>query len=219
MLKLYDYYRSSAAYRVRIALNLKGCEYEKQTVHLLKDGGQQHSEEYKRVNPLALVPSLQDGDFIISESLAIIEYLNEKYPTPPLLPKNAADKARVRALALMIIADTHPLCNLRVNNYLMEKFNITDAQKKEWLQHWIHTGLSAFEAQLKANQFSGKFCFGDTPTLADVCLVPQLYSAKRFECDLSSYPTLTRINENCAMLDAFAEAYPVEPANSLRSTT
>lgn len=214
MLKLYDYYRSSAAYRVRIALNLKDCHYERHAIHLLKDGGQQFSEEYKRINPLSLVPSLQDGNFVVTESLAIIEYINEKYPTPPLLPDNIEDKARVRAFALTIVADTHPLCNLRVNNYLVNEFHISEDQKKQWIQHWITSGLTALEAQLTANKTAGKYCFGDTPTLADICLIPQLYSAKRFACDLSPYPTLTRVEKNCIELPAFIDAYPVEPLTS-----
>lgn len=211
MLKLYDYFRSSAAYRVRIALNLKGCEYERQSIHLLKDGGQQYSDEYRRINPLSLVPSIQDGKFILSESLAIIEYLDEKYPTPPLLPQNIEDKARARAFALMIIADTHPLCNLRVGNFLVNEFHLSDEQKMQWIQHWITTGLTALEQLLTINKCAGNFCFGDQPTLADICLIPQLFSAKRFECDLAAFPTLTSIEKNCAQLPAFINAYPVEP--------
>ncbi len=214
MLKLYDYWRSSAAYRVRLALNIKGCEYERRAIHLLKDGGQQFSDEYKRINPLSLVPSLQDDNYIISESLAIIEYLDEKYPTPPLLPSNMEDRARVRAFALTIVADTHPLCNLRVNNYLVNEFQISEEQKKQWIQHWITTGLTALEAQLATNKTAGKYCFGDTLSLADICLIPQLYSAKRFECDLSRFPALTQIENNCAKLPAFVDAYPVEPVTA-----
>jgi len=214
MLTLYDYYRSSAAYRVRIALNLKKCSYDKVEVHLLKDGGQQHTASYKQINPLSLVPTLQDGDTTITESLAIIEYLDEKFPKPSLLPSNIIDKALVRAFALTIVADTHPLCNLRVNNYLAEQFHITEAQKKQWIQHWITVGLTALESQLSTQQSNGKFCFGDAPTLADVCLIPQLYSAKRFECDLTPFKTLTTIGEHCNQLSAFADAYPVEPVTS-----
>jgi maleylpyruvate isomerase len=211
MLTLYDYYRSSAAYRVRIALNIKGCEYDVNSIHLLKNGGEQFSSDYKRINPLSLVPSLQDDKLILTESLAIIEYLDEKFPAPPLLPKNIEDKARVRAFALTIAADTHPLCNLRVNNYLMKEFHITEDQRKQWIQHWINIGLTALETQLTNNHFTGKYCFGNTPTLADICLIPQLFSAQRFECDLSRFPTLMRINDNCNEIDAFSNAYPVEP--------
>jgi len=214
MLTLYDYYRSSAAYRVRIALNLKKCEYEKHTIHLLKDGGQQHSTDYKKVNPLGLVPALKDGDFTIGESLAIIEYLNDKFPTPPLLPNSIEDKARIRSLSLIIVADTHPLCNLRVNNFLASQYGVTEDQKKEWIQHWIHAGLTAFQEQLEMYQFSGAYCFGDSPTLADICLIPQLFSAKRFGCDLSRYSLLMCINDNCAALSAFADAYPIEPVTA-----
>jgi maleylacetoacetate isomerase len=211
MLKLYDYYRSSAAYRVRIALNLKGLQYERHAIHLLKEGGQQFSDAYKQINPLSLVPSLQDENFVVSESLAIIEYINEKYPTPPLLPENIKNRALVRAFALTIVADTHPLCNLRVNNYLASEFKITDEQKKQWIQHWIMVGLTALETQLTINKTSGNCCFGNAPTLADICLIPQLYSAKRFECDLTRFPALQRIGDYCNDLTAFSDAYPVEP--------
>lgn len=212
MLKLYDYYRSSAAYRVRIALNLKQCEYQSHPIHLLNNGGEQYSAEYKRINPLSLVPSLQDGDLIINESIAIIEYLDEKFPSPPLLPNDMTEKARIRAFALTIVADTHPLCNLRVGKYLTDEFNATDVQRKQWIQHWIHLGFSALETQLTEQQLATtKFCFGNTPSLADVCLVPQFFSAQRFECDLTRFPTLKRIVDNCNELSAFANAYPVEP--------
>lgn len=211
MLTLYDYYRSSAAYRVRIALNLKQCDYQLHSIHLLKNGGEQFSDEYKRINPLSLVPSLQDGDFIVSESLAIIEYLDEKFPMPPLLPHDLHEKAKVRAFALTIAADTHPLCNLRVGNYLTNQFHLSEAQHKQWVQHWINTGLTALEMQLSLSQHASPFCFGDSPTLADVCLVPQLYSAQRFECDLTPFPILRGITDHCNKLAAFADAYPVEP--------
>lgn len=212
MLKLYDYFRSSASYRVRIALHLKNLSYDKIPINLIKDGGEQHSTDFKNINPQQLVPVLVNDETRINQSLAIIEYLEELHPEPPLLPQDPAAKAFVRSLALMISSDIHPLNNLRVINYLTQHFAMTSEQKNAWYQHWIHVGLLALETKLKASSYPNAFCFGDTPTLADICLIPQLYNARRFACDLSKYPSLCRIEENCLQLDAFAKAAPIEQA-------
>jgi len=211
MLTLYDYYRSSASFRVRIALNLKGLQYDVEPIHLLNNGGEQHSHEYRAINPQAFVPTLQDGNRILTQSLAIIEYLDEKYPTPPLLPKDIYFKALARSYALIIAADIHPLNNLRVSHYLKTEYNITDQQKMRWYKHWIESGLTALEAQLQKHKLSGDFCLGDQPSIADVCLVPQLYNARRFECDLDAFPMLVHIDSNCQQHTAFMEAWPTEP--------
>ncbi len=210
MLKLYHYYRSSASFRVRIALNLKQLNYTDVPVHLVKQGGEQFSADYQAINPQSLVPALEDGNKIITQSLAIIEYLDELHPVPKLLPDDSYQKALVRSFALAIAADTHPLNNLRVLKYLTDELKITEEQKNQWYQHWIATGLTALEKKLLAANQVGKFCFGDTPTLADIFLVPQLYNARRFACDLSHYPTLVRIDAHCQQQMAFKEARPQE---------
>jgi len=207
-MQLYSYFRSSAAYRVRIALNLKGIPYEYLGVHLLKDGGQQLSDSYRALNPAALVPTLIDGDTIIGQSLAIIEYLDETHPQPALLPADPAGRARVRAIALAIACDTHPLNNLRVLKYLKRTLQVSDDAKNDWYRHWVHLGLSAVESMLANSPATGRFCHGDTPTLADLCLVPQVYNARRFDCDLSAMPTLLRIDAACRELQAFDLAEP-----------
>lgn len=212
MLKLYDYFRSSACFRVRIALNLKGLNYQIIPIHLINHGGEQHSDNYQKINPQNLVPALQDDDKIFSQSLAIIEYLDEVHPTPAFLPENAYEKALVRGIALAIAADIHPLNNLRVLKYLTDELAITEEQKSQWYHHWIHKGLNALEQRLVALQRSGDFCFGHQPTLADICLIPQLYNAKRFACDLSPYPTLVRIDNHCRNHPAFIKAWPTELA-------
>lgn len=209
MLKLYDYFRSSACFRVRIALQLKKIPYETIPIHLVNNGGEQHSVEYRAVNPQALVPAFQDDDKVITQSLAIIEYLDEKYPQSPLLPSDLYQKARVRGFALSIATDIHPLNNLRVLKYLTGDFNLSEAQKLQWYQHWIAKGLSALEIQLQQNK-QQSFCFAETPTLADVCLIPQLYNAERFQCDVKPYPTLMRIYAHCKTLPAFLDAWPAE---------
>ncbi|WP_313086770.1 maleylacetoacetate isomerase [Pseudomonas sp.] len=209
-LKLYGYWRSSAAYRVRIALNLKGLAFENLPVHLVKDGGQQHSADYKALNPQELVPLLVDGDERISQSLAILEYLEEVFPLPALLPDDPADRARVRALAMHIACDLHPLNNLRVLQYLSGPLGIADAAKQQWVQHWIHTGLTSVEQGLAA--FDGKLSLGKRPGYLEACLVPQVYNARRFACDLSVYPRILQMTEQCASLDAFIQAAPeVQP--------
>ncbi|GAB3548827.1 maleylacetoacetate isomerase [Noviherbaspirillum agri] len=211
-MKLYSYFRSSASYRVRIALNLKGLPYETVPVHLLKDGGQQFSSEYKTLNPDALVPALVDDvegvAAVLTQSLAIIEYLEEAHPTPPLLPRGAVDRAYVRSIALSIACDIHPLNNLRVLRYLVRALRIDEDAKTAWYRHWCEQGLASLEAVLAKDRRVGIFCFGDSPTLADCCLIPQIANAQRFNCDLSAMPTLLRISDACLALDAFAKASP-----------
>jgi len=204
-MKLYDYWRSSAAYRVRIALNLKGLAYEHISVHLVKDGGQQHSDDYKAINPQGLVPSLvtDEGD-IIPQSLAILEYLEETNPTPALLPVAPLDRAYVRGLADMIACDVHPVNNLRILQYMVTELKVEDEAKMQWYRHWIYKGFDALEERLGEDLY----CYGDTPTLADICLIPQVYNAHRFNCDMSPYPKISRINDACLKLDAFQKAIP-----------
>ncbi|HLU78670.1 MAG TPA: maleylacetoacetate isomerase, partial [Burkholderiaceae bacterium] len=202
-MKLYSYFRSSAAYRVRIALNLKGLAYETVPVHLLKDGGQQYSADYKALNPTALVPTLVDGELAIGQSMAILEYLEETHPQPPLLPSDAAGRARVRAIAQTIACDIHPLNNLRVLKHLKHVVGVDEDTKNAWYRHWIDVGLSSIEAMLAGHPSTGRFCHGDHVTLADVLLVPQVFNARRFECDLSAMPTIHRIVDACSQLDAF----------------
>jgi maleylacetoacetate isomerase len=208
-MKLYDYFRSSAAYRVRIALNLKGLAPERAFVHLRK--GEQRAEEYLSLNPQGLVPSLvtDEGD-VLTQSIAILEWLDETHPKPPLLPADAAGRARVRSLALAIACDIHPLNNTRVQHYLTGTLGVTDAQKDGWTRYWIDTGFEAIEARLASDAATGRFCHGDAPTIADVCLVPQMTNARRVEFDFAPYPTLLRIEAACAALPAFAAAAPAK---------
>lgn len=207
-MKLYGYFRSSAAYRVRIALNLKGLDYETVPVHLMKEGGQQFTEAYKALNPTSLVPTLVDGDLAIGQSMAILEYLEETHPRPALLPADAAGRARVRAIAQTIACDIHPLNNLRVLKHLKRGMGVDEEAKNAWYRHWIDIGLSSIEAMLAGNPATGRYCHGDQITLADVLLVPQVFNARRFDCDLSAMPTVTRIVEACSELDAFVRAEP-----------
>jgi len=206
-MKLYDYFRSSAAYRVRIALNLKGLSPAREFVHLRK--GAQRGEDYLAVNPQGLVPTLvtDDGN-VLTQSLAIIEYLDETVPSPPLLPGSAWDRARVRSLALAVACDIHPIDNLRVLRYLLQTVGVEEAQKDAWYKYWIDVGLEALEIAVSRDSATGRFCHGDTPTLADVCLVPQLANARRVDMDLSPYPTLLRIDAECQRTPAFAAAAP-----------
>jgi maleylpyruvate isomerase len=217
-MKLYGYFRSSASYRVRIALNLKGLEAEQVSVHLVKNGGEQFSDSFRALNPDALVPALLDIDngeeVALSQSLAIIEYLEEKYPQPALLPNNLADRAYVRSLALSIACEIHPLNNLRVLKYLTGTLGMSDEQKTTWIQHWCESGLAALEQRLAADKRTGDFCFGNTPSLADCCLVPQIFNAQRFKCDLSGMPTLMHINQHCLSLAAFVKAMPMNQADA-----
>jgi len=206
-MKLYDYFRSSAAYRVRIALNLKGVTPERAFVHLRH--GAQRGDDYLALNPQGLVPSLVTGDGdVLTQSLAIIEWLDETHPKPPLLPSDAAGRARVRALALAIACDIHPLNNLRVLNYLTGTLGATDAQKNGWYRYWCDVGLEALETQLARETATGAFCHGGTPSLADICLVPQLANARRVDLDLAPYPTLLSIEAACMAVPAFAAAAP-----------
>ncbi|PXX96649.1 maleylacetoacetate isomerase [Halomonas sp. LBP4] len=207
MTTLYGYFRSSAAYRVRIALNLKGLEYDQALVNLVK--GEQSGDAFRALNPQGLVPllSIDDGTHL-TQSLAICEYLEERYPEPPLLPIDPAERARVRALAQLVACEIHPLNNLRVLKYLVHELKLDDDAKLAWYRHWITEGFGALEAMLSREAGSGDFCHGDAPTLADICLVPQVYNAERFECDLSAYPRIRRIVANCHAQEAFQQAAP-----------
>lgn len=214
-MKLYTYFRSSAAYRVRIALNLKGLDYESIPVHLVKNGGEQKSPEYLAKNPQGLVPLFEtDSAETISQSLAIIEYLEEIHPEPALLPSDALERARVRALALAVAADLHPLNNLRVLQRLSNELQVTDEQKSQWYQHWVKQGFTALEAMLTEANGTGDFCHGNQPSIADCCLIPQVYNAERFKCQMDDYPTIQRITENCLALDAFQKAVPENQADA-----
>lgn len=206
--QLYGYWRSSAAYRVRIALNLKGLEYEQVPVHLARDGGEQHRPQFHEISPQAQVPVLRHGARLIRQSLAIIEYLDELHPDPPLLPAVSRDRARVRALAMAVACDIHPLNNLRVVQYLERELGASPEQRTAWMQHWMALGLAGLEAQVADHPSTGDFCEGDTPTMADCCLVPQLYNARRYGLDLTPYPTLLRIDAACQTLAAFQDAAP-----------
>lgn len=208
-LTLYSYWRSTASYRVRIALNVKGLDYQLQPVHLVKDGGEQHKEDYTRLNPASLLPSLvdDDEDVILNQSLAICEYLDEKYPDlPKLLPAHALERARVRTLAYDIACETQPLGNLRVLNYLQSEYGVDQAGKATWARHWIDKAFSGIEKRLQST--AAEYCFGFDVTLADVCLVPQVYNANRFGVDMSRYPTIAKVNENLINLPAFTKAHP-----------
>jgi maleylacetoacetate isomerase len=206
-MKLYDYFRSSAAYRVRIALNLKGVAPERAFVHLRK--GDQRADEYLALNPQGLVPSLvTDDGTVLTQSIAILEWLDETFREPPILPRDAAGRARVRSLALAIACDIHPLNNLRVLSYLTGTLGATEAQKNGWYKYWIDVGFEALETRLARDGATGRFCHGDAPTIADICLVPQMANARRVEFDFAPYPTLARIEGACQALPAFVAAAP-----------
>jgi maleylacetoacetate isomerase len=207
-MRLYDYFRSSAAYRVRIALTLKGVTPDERTyVHLRM--GNQRAQDYLALNPQGLVPALAlDDGHVLTQSLAIIEYLDETHREPPLLPAEPAQRARVRAIALAIACEIHPLNNLRVLNYLIGTMGVAREQKDGWYRYWIDVGFEALEKSLARDAATGRFCHGEHPTLADVCLVPQMANARRFDIDLSPYPTLVRIEAACNALPAFANAAP-----------
>jgi maleylacetoacetate isomerase len=207
-LKLYSYWRSSAAYRVRIGLNLKGLAYETVPVHLVRDGGQQHAPDYAAKNPQHMVPTLQHGVRVIRQSLAILEYLDEAWPSPRLLPMTARDRARVRALAQMVACDIHPLNNLRVLQYFEGTWNVPQSERDDWVKHWIVEGFAPMEALLAGDAATGAFCHGQTPGLADCCLVPQVFNARRFGVDMSAFPTIVRIEQACLALPAFDLARP-----------
>ena len=206
-MELYTYFRSSAAFRVRIALNLKGIKPDNHCIHLVKDGGQQHRPEFKKVNPQGFVPALVDEGHIVTQSIAIIAYLDETHPNPPLLPKDPLGRARVRALSLVIACDIHPLQNTRVMKYLEQEFHADEGARKRWIGRWITEGFTALE-KLLADGATGKCCHGDTPTMADVLLVPQMFSARRFGVDVAPFKTLVRIDEYCQTLKAFQDALP-----------
>lgn len=205
-MKLYGYWRSTAAYRVRIALHLKEISFESISIHLVKNGGEQHGSSYAELNPSHLVPTLVDGDFSLNQSLAIIDYLEQSNPTHALYPSGAKAKAKVQALALDIACEVHPLNNLRVQQYLTHSLKATSEAKQAWLEHWMSIGFTAIETKL--NETAGLYCFADTVSVADICLVAQVYNAHRFNVDMGSYPLINRIVENCNMLPAFIRALP-----------
>ncbi len=207
-LRLYSYWRSSAAYRVRIGLNLKGLAYETVPVHLLHDGGQQHQPDYAALNPQRMVPTLRHGVRPIRQSLAILEYLEEIWPSPPLLPTTARERARVRSLAQLVASDIHPLNNLRVLRYFESHWQVPQTGRDEWIRHWIVEGFDALEALLRDDDATGAYCHGQTPGLADCCLIPQVFNAHRFGVDMKVFPTIARIEAACLELPAFIEAQP-----------
>ncbi len=207
-LELYTFWRSSASYRVRIALNLKALPYVPHAVNLTKDGGEQFAEGYRAVNPQSRVPTLVHDGQRFAQSLAIIEYLDEVFPGVKLMPKDPVDRARVRMLSQIIACDIQPLQNTSTTRYLKEKLGLADAVIADWLREWITRGLDAFQAQLDRDHLGGKFCHGDTPTMADCCLVPQMYAADRFGVPATKYPRLALIAENCGALAAFQHAHP-----------
>jgi maleylacetoacetate isomerase len=205
-MKLYGYFRSSAAFRVRIALNLKGLGYETASIHLRRND--QTRPDYLGVNPQGLVPALEDQGRTLIQSLAIIEYLDEVYPKPALLPADPADRARVRALADIVACDIHPINNLRVLRYLTHSFGRDESAIAIWYNHWIAAGFAAFERLLAQDARTGAFCHGDAPSLADVTLVPQVVNAERYQLDLAPYPTINRIYGSCINLEPFIAAHP-----------
>jgi maleylpyruvate isomerase len=208
---LHNYFRSSTSYRVRIALNLKGLDYRYEAYHLRK--GEQRGPAYLKLNPQGLVPTLElPGGVLLTQSLAIVAWIDETHPEPPLLPADALGRARVRALAETIALDIHPVNNLRVLADLRSRFGATDADVAAWFNHWVHATFGPLEAMLAGSRATGRFCHGDRPTLADVCLVPQVANGGRFGVDMASYPTIRRIHEACMALDAFSRAAPaVQP--------
>lgn len=204
-MKLYGYYRSSTSYRVRIALNLKGVEYENVPVAL--DEGAQHEDEYRRLNPMGAVPALETDEGVVLQSPAILEYLEERYPEPALLPSDRRGRAQVRAMAALVACDIHPLNNLRVLKYLRGELGADRAAVSAWYAHWISKGFEPLERMVAAES-GGEYCHGEAPSIADVCLIPQIYNARRFEVALGDYPTLLAIDGHCGLLDAFAAAHP-----------
>lgn len=205
-MQLYNYFRSSASFRVRIALALKGLDYEYLPIHLVKN--EQFGAAFAAVSAARLVPVLKDGDTVLTQSLAIMEYLDERHPQPPLLPRDAAGRARVRSLALDVACEIHPLNNLRVLRYLVRELKVSEEAKDAWYRHWVESGLEAVERQLVGQPATGSFCHGDTPTLADCVLVPQIFNAQRMNCRLDHVPTVMRIFGACMALAAFQKAHP-----------
>src|SRR6218665_376076 len=209
MMQLYSYYRSSCAYRARLALHFKGIPFEYHAVHLVRDGGEQHKPEYKALNPQALVPTLVDGDFILTQSLAIMDYLEEKFPSPSIMPHGAEQRAYVRQISMINAADIHPINNLKILNHLTADLGVTQGQKLEWYQKWVRQGFDAIETLIERSPFyTGKFVCGDKPTMADMCLIPQVYNARRYEMDTSAWPIISAIDALCEPLDAFAASCP-----------
>jgi maleylpyruvate isomerase len=214
MFKLYTYFRSSAAFRVRIALNYKALPYQSIPVHLLRGGGEQHSATFGERNPARMVPVLEDGALTLTQSLAIIEYLEETHPAPALLPRDAAARATVRALAFSIACDIHPLNNVRVLRYLKAPLEIDEARRGEWSRHWIALGFAALERVLAQGGTAGNCCYGDAPTVADCCLIPQVFNAQRVNCPLEPFPTIRRIYEHCMRQEVFARAAPAAQSDA-----
>lgn len=236
MLTLHTYFRSSAAYRVRIALNLKGLPYESVPVHLVRDGGQHHQPAFKALNPSELLPVLQTEGHVLTQSLSILEYLEERYPTPSLLPGTPEQRAFIRSLALDVACEIHPVNNLRVQQHLTAAFGATDEQRRQWVQHWIHRGFAAIEQRLAgqpdpsghsdhsgsagrsgttdSSDRSGNFCVGEQPTLADVVLIPQVFNALRFGVTLQHYPRIERVWTHCTQLPAFEAASPARQGDA-----
>jgi len=210
-MKLFGYFRSSAAFRVRIALNLKSLVYEDAFIHLRR--GDQRAADYLAVNPQGLVPTLELDGHALTQSMAIIEYLDETHPAPPLLPADPAGRARVRALAAIVACDIHPVNNLRVLRYLNRSLGHDQAAIETWYNHWIATGFEAFEQLLAAKPGAGEFCHGDRPGLADIALIPQVVNSERYRLDLSPYPIIARIYRNCMQLEAFTTAHPNNQAD------
>lgn len=212
-MKLYGYWRSSAAYRVRIAMHLKGIEFESIPVHLVKNGGEQHSEDYVQMNPTHLVPTLVDGDLILNQSLSILDYLDDVNAEAPLVFGDAKQKALIRALALDVACEIHPLNNLRVQQYLAGELVVSDEQKLAWTHHWMNVGFEAVEEKLSKTK--GLYCFGDQISLADICLIPQVYNAVRFKLDMSKFPNIQEVVDNCNKLPAFVDALPENQADAI----
>ena len=214
-MKLYTWFRSSAAFRVRIALNLKGISYDKEPIALPRAA--HRKPEYAALNPQALVPTLEEGGQLLTQSLAIIEYLEEKQPSPPLLPVDLLGRARVRALSLLVACEIHPLNNLRVLKYLHKPLGLSEDASKAWYHHWIADDFQKLEAELLRGE-TGRFCHGDAPSMADCCLVPQVFNAQRYQCDLGPYPTVMRVFAECMKVDAFDRAQPSKQPEAATET-
>lgn len=213
-MELYGYWRSSAAYRVRIALNLKGLEARHHPVNLR--AGEHRQAGYRQLNPQGRLPVLVDEGVAYTQSIAILEYLEERYPEPPILPPDPQGRARVRAIVQLVASDIHPVNNLGVLQYLLRELGADEEQKVAWYRHWIYEGFDALEAMLAGDARTGRFCHEEAPGMADLCLVPQIYNARRFECDLSAYPTITRIDAACMELDVFKRAEPEAQEDALQ---
>lgn len=214
-LRLFSYFRSSAAYRVRIVLETKGLPWDIMPVHMLRDGGEQHKPEYRAVNPQRLVPALElDDGQVFVQSIAICEYLEERYPEPAMMPQDIEDRAYVRAVMGTVACEIHPLNNLRVLQHLTGPLALSEESKTSWYRHWIKEGFDALEGLLAQQGRTGRFCLRDAPTLADAFLIPQVYNAVRLECPLDSYPLIQGINERCMALPAFQAASPEQQADA-----